>query len=122
MYQRVNPTVGLRSRVEREEESLTAENVQTEDHRGGLRTSNAKSLAKSFHKTISKDWTDQEALEGQRLVALQEKSGSNIPYLNAPLPSSERALNSLQIPPLNEPPVAPEINVASIAKSKQNFL
>ena len=35
----------------------------------------SQSRAKYFHSTISGDWTDQEALEGQRLVALQEKSG-----------------------------------------------
>ena len=41
---------------------------------GDLRTLNPEPVAKSFHTTISQDWTDQEALEGQRLVALQEKS------------------------------------------------
>ena len=32
-----------------------------------------QSVAKSFHATISEDRTDQEALEAQRLVALQVK-------------------------------------------------
>ena len=31
-------------------------------------------MLQHFHTTISKDWTDRETLEVQRLVALQEKS------------------------------------------------
>ncbi|KAK0512987.1 hypothetical protein JMJ35_005004 [Cladonia borealis] len=44
--------------------------VQTGEHR----TLDPQPVAKSFHTTISKDWTDQEALERQRLVALKDKS------------------------------------------------
>ena len=36
--------------------------------------STLESVAKSFHKTISEDRTDQEALEAHRLVALQDQS------------------------------------------------
>ena len=43
--------------------------------------SKANSAAKTFHTTISKDWTDQDALEEQRLVALQEKSELNTPQI-----------------------------------------
>lgn len=44
-----------------------------------LGTSNTQSVVTSFHATISQDQTDQEALEGHRLVALQPKSELNNP-------------------------------------------
>ena len=45
-----------------------------------LGASNTQSVVKSFHSTISQDQTDQEALEGHRLVALQQKSELNNPF------------------------------------------
>ncbi len=91
----MDPRVAPRSRVVRE----IIDGEPTEDQIGERRTLNAQPAAKSVHKTISKDSTDQEALEGQRLVALQEKS-----ELNSPLDSQRATVE------------------ASLAKFKQSFL
>ena len=81
--------VARRPRAEREKGLLQSERHNTRE----------RPVAKPFHTTISKDWTDREALEGQRLVALQEKS-----ELNNPL-DSRSALGE-----------------ANLAKFKQSFL
>ena len=78
-------------RDESEEEYFHNESSSSEDQTGEHRTLYPQPLAKSFHTTISKDWTDQEALEGQRLVALQEKSELNTPLGSVQNPPSIRA-------------------------------
>ena len=107
MSRRVDPRVRLR---EGGEESIDYD-VRVEGQKGTLRTSEAYSNAKTFHTTISKDWTDQDALEGQRLVALQEKSKSNTLVLEGDLEvqsllawQEQSELNALQDPTKMSPP------------------
>ena len=73
-----------RVRDEREEEDLQSERRLVSERPRSI----PHSVTKSFHTTISEDRTDQEALEGQRLVALQEKSEWNHP-LGSVRPSSQ---------------------------------
>ena len=67
MWRRVDPRVRLKG--ERRMEFIHED----------VPTKNAYPVEKTFHTTVSGDWTDQEALERQRLVALQEKSESKNP-------------------------------------------
>ena len=71
MYRRPgrNSKIAPRSRDESEEDIRERPQRIVE-----IPTSNRRSVAKSFHTTISEDRTDQEALEAHRLVALQQKS------------------------------------------------
>ena len=84
MLRHEDPKFRPRPRVEREEELNPDEHRNERRNLSEIRKSDPQSVAKSVHTTISKDWTDQEALEGQRLVALQEKSELNTP-LSPPL-------------------------------------
>ena len=73
-------------RCESEEEDAEKVSLTTGNQAVDLRTSNTQSFAKPFHATISRDRTDQEALEGHRLVALQQK------------PELKNALDSVRLP------------------------
>ena len=93
---------------------------------GEIPTLNDWSLAKSFHRTISKDWTDQEAVEGQRLVALQEKLELDIPLDLPPESPPSTAPSSLARPPMNwldspQSLQSPQ-HTLSIVKFKQSFV
>ena len=63
----------------------------SKDQTGEHRTSNPQPVAKSFHATISKDWTNKEALDQQRLVALEEKSELKTPLDSVQEPKSTRS-------------------------------
>lgn len=81
--------------------------LATGNRRVDLLTWSTQSVAKSFHATISEDRTDQEALEGHRLVALKQKSELNNPLDSVRLPSDLRERENK--------------DWASIAKFKQNI-
>ena len=65
-------------RSRHESEAKDSDSIPTVETVDGVFKPDAESVTKSFHTTISKDWTDQEALEAQRLVALQGKSCSGL--------------------------------------------
>ena len=100
-----DPRIRPRSRNDRKEVIIHSGPSGTVDGISEKPTFNAQPLTKRFHTTISKDWTDQETLEGQRLVALQEKSELNTP------------LNSVQVPRQKV-----YRYIVCIAKFKQGFI
>ena len=67
----------LRSRDESGEQNSDNVSLSTANRTVDLLKRNTQSVTKTIHTTISKDWTDRETLEVQRLVALQEKSELN---------------------------------------------